>query len=220
MEGRKWTFSNINVTGIVKFIKSISIDKWFLIGAAGLVLILCSDRSCQGDSSKNSTGSNNTGSSGVFMGGEETGSYSTYGNNTTYMNELDKYTASLEEKLENMLMSVEGAGKVKVMITLKNTSTKEVLMEEPYSESNVTEKDGDGGSRDTNEKNQDYNVIYKEDGSGTSIPFVVSEHSPKVEGVAVVAEGGDSALVKEKITGIIKALFDIEINKIAVGKMK
>ena len=28
------------------------------------------------------------------------------------------------------------------------------------------------------------------------------------------------AVVKEKITGIIKALFGIEINKIAVGKMK
>ena len=133
---------------------------------------------------------------------------------------MDAYTQNLEKELESILSSVDGAGKVRVMITLKNTSTKEVLMEEPYSESNVTEHDGDGGSRDSNEKSQDYHVIYKESSDGTMIPFVVSEISPQVEGVAVVAEGGDSAVVKEKITGIIKALFGIEINKIAVGKMK
>ena len=93
-------------------------------------------------------------------------------------------------------------------------------MEEPYSKSSVTEEDGDGGSRDTDEVSQDYNVIYSEGSDGTTIPFVISENSPQIEGVAVVAQGGDSAVVKEKITGIIKALFGIEINKIAVGKMK
>ena len=146
----------------------------------------------------------------------------TYESFRKYMDMVMAYasTLSLEKELESILSSVDGAGKVQVMITLKNTSTKEVLMEEPYSESNVTEHDGDGGSRDTNEKSQDYHVIYKESSDGTMIPFVVSEISPQVEGVAVVAEGGDSAVVKEKITGIIKALFGIEINKIAVGKMK
>ena len=48
----------------------------------------------------------------------------------------------------------------------------------------------------------------------------MSNFMPEVEGVAIIAEGGDSPVVKEKITGIIKALFGIEINKIAVGKMK
>lgn len=217
MENRKWTFGeNMNLNGIMKIVKSISLDKWFLIGAAGLVLVFCSE-SCQGDSSAENSGNNGT---SLFSTSDSSPENSNGSRDTdTYMNELDRYTQALEEKLENILMSVEGAGNVQVMITMKNTSTKEVLMEEPYSQSNVTEQDGDGGSRDTSEINQDYNVIYEE-GDGTTMPFVVSELSPKVEGVAVVAEGGDSAVVKEKITGIIKALFDIEINKIAVGKMK
>lgn len=217
----KWTFRNINVSGIIKVVKGISLDKWFLIGAAGLVLVLCSDSSCQGNSVANENGSDSK--TGLFGADEKSGyeiNNSDNNNSIDYMSELDTYTAALEKKLGNILMSVEGAGKVQVMITLKNTSTKEVLMEEPYSESNVNEKDGDGGSRDKSDKNQDYHVIYKEDGNGTLIPFVVSEYSPQVEGVAVVAQGGDSAVVKEKITGIIKALFGIEINKIAVGKMK
>ena len=219
MEGKKWTFSNININGIIKVIKSISLDKWILIGSAGLLLVLCSD-SCQGSNKVDENNTNNIGNTSLFGSSDEVKSNGESSLTADYMSELDKYTVALEDKLKNILMSVEGAGKVQVMITLKNTSTKEVLMEEPYSQSNVTEKDGDGGSRDTNEKSQDYHVIFKEDGNGTSIPFVISEFSPKVEGVAVVAEGGDSSLVKEKITGIIKALFDIEINKIAVGKMK
>lgn len=216
MEGKKkWTF---DISEIKKIIKSISIDKWILIGAAGIVLVLCSD-SCNGSGATNDDTGNNAGAK-MLSGQQEESTITENISYETYVNDMDAYTQNLEKELESILSSVDGAGKVRVMITLKNTSTKEVLMEEPYSESNVTEHDGDGGSRDTNEKSQDYHVIYKESSDGTMIPFVVSEISPQVEGVAVVAEGGDSAVVKEKITGIIKALFGIEINKIAVGKMK
>ncbi|MBQ2745980.1 MAG: hypothetical protein IJF37_10270 [Lachnospiraceae bacterium] len=216
MEGKKkWTF---DISEIKKIIKSISIDKWILIGAAGIVLVLCSD-SCNGSGATNDDTGNNAGAK-MLSGQQEESTITENISYETYVNDMDAYTQNLEKELESILSSVDGAGKVRVMITLKNTSTKEVLMEEPYSESNVTEHDGDGGSRDSNEKSQDYHVIYKESSDGTMIPFVVSEISPQVEGVAVVAEGGDSAVVKEKITGIIKALFGIEINKIAVGKMK
>ncbi len=216
MEGKKkWTF---DISEIKKIIKNISIDKWILIGAAGIVLVLCSD-SCSGSGATNDDTGNNAGAK-MLSGQQEESTITENISYETYVNDMDAYTQNLEKELESILSSVDGAGKVQVMITLKNTSTKEVLMEEPYSESNVTEHDGDGGSRDTNEKSQDYHVIYKESSDGTMIPFVVSEISPQVEGVAVVAEGGDSAVVKEKITGIIKALFGIEINKIAVGKMK
>lgn len=216
MEGKKkWTF---DISEIKKIIKSISIDKWILIGAAGIVLVLCSD-SCNGSGATNDDTGNNAGAK-MLSGQQEESTITENISYETYVNDMDAYTQNLEKELESILSSVDGAGKVRVMITLKNTSTKEVLMEEPYSESNITEHDGDGGSRDSNEKSQDYHVIYKESSDGTMIPFVVSEISPQVEGVAVVAEGGDSAVVKEKITGIIKALFGIEINKIAVGKMK
>ena len=41
-----------------------------------------------------------------------------------------------------------------------------------------------------------------------------------VEGVSVVAEGGDSALVQKNISEVIQALFGIEAHKIKVVKMK
>lgn len=198
----------LDFTNIKKIIKTITIDKWLIMGAAGIVLVLCSD-SCQSSYSDKDGKENITGNINA---------YSSVTENTDI--DVDAYVENLEKRLEDMLCSVEGAGKVKVMITLKSTSKKEILTEEPYTEKRISEDDGDGGRRDTYEKSQDYNVIFQDDADGGTIPFVVSESSPKVEGVAVIAVGGDSPVVKEKITNIIKALFGIEINKIAVGKMK
>ena len=212
---KKWNF---NISEYKKIIKNISIDKWLLMGVAGIVLVLCSD-SCNSNAGNNngieSNSVNNSESNGSV-----TGNIDNLSEMDSYLIDMNTYKKQLEEELKEILSSVEGAGNVQVMITFKSSSKKEVLMEEPYTESSLEESDGDGGSRKTSESIKDYTVIYSEDGNGTVIPFVISETSPKVEGVAVVAEGGDKAVVKEKITGIIKALFGIEINKIAVGKMK
>ena len=40
-----------------------------------------------------------------------------------------------------------------------------------------------------------------------------------MEGVTVLAQGGDSPVLKKNITEVIEALFDIEPHKIKVAKM-
>ena len=197
MENKK--ASLLSLKGILK---NITIEKWLLIGGAGIVLILCSD-SCSGKKSEE----NKSVTEGNVNAGEGT---------------LDsqEYVDALEDKLESLIRKIDGAGDVKVMITVKSTSTKEVLKEDSVSEKELKETDSNGGNRDSYEVSKDEKVILNEEGNSVKSPFVVSEANPEVEGVAVVAQGGDSPVVKEKITGIIKALFGIEINKIAVGKMK
>lgn len=185
---------------LMNVIKNISIEKWLLIGGAGIVLILCSDVF--------STGSNNE------------GKIQAINNSYENVNDTDEYVSGLENKLESIISKVDGVGNVQVMITVKNTSTKEVLKENDISEKKLKEGDSSGGSRDSYEQSKDESVIYNEEDNSEKSPFVVSNYMPEVEGVAVIAKGGDNPAVKEKITGIIKALFGIEINKIAVGKMK
>ena len=189
-----------DILSLKNLLKNITIEKWLLIGGCGIVLILCSD-SCTGTKRKD----DNSSSSEEMV---------------TDNDNWSEYVASLERKLENIISKIDGAGNVQVMITVKNTSTKEVLTEDSLSEKKLNEKDSDGGVRDSYEISKDENVVVSEEGNSVKKPFVVSELTPEVEGVAVIAQGGDSPIVKEKITGIIKALFGIEINKIAVGKMK
>ena len=191
-----------NLLPLKSILKNITIEKWLLIGGAGIILILCSDGfgTKKSEDKKTTTEIDNDISLGV--------------------NNSDEYVEALENKLEKLIENIDGAGKVEVMITIKSTSTKEVLTEDSVSEKELNEADSNGGSRESYEVSKDEKVVLNEEGNSVKSPFVVSETNPKVEGVAVIVQGGDSPIVKEKITGIIKALFGIEINKIAVGKMK
>lgn len=49
---------------------------------------------------------------------------------------------------------------------------------------------------------------------------MVKTKQPLIEGVVVVAQGGDRAEVRQNITEAVMALFDIEPNKIKIVKMK
>ena len=192
-----------NVLPLKSIIKNITVEKWLLIGGAGIMLILCSD-SCGGKGTDKKEEIATEVDDDIGTGSADS----------------EKYVKNLEKKLEELIEDIDGAGDVEVMITVKNSSTKEVLRESDISENKLLETDSSGGSRDSNETIKDENVVLTEEGNSIKSPFVISEAAPQVEGVAVIANGGDSPVVKEKITGIIKALFGIEINKIAVGKMK
>ena len=50
-------------------------------------------------------------------------------------------------------------------------------------------------------------------------PYVTKEVLPKVEGVLVVAEGGDDPRVISDISDTVMALFRVEAHKIKVVKM-
>lgn len=124
----------------------------------------------------------------------------------------EEYIANLEKKLKDILRGVEGVGSVDVFISYKASSEKVILKETPYEKSETMESDGDGGERVIVSEVSDEQVIY----DSTDEPYLIKTILPQVTGVAVVAEGGESPVVKEKINNIIKALFDIEVNKIAV----
>jgi len=108
------------------------------------------------------------------------------------------YAADLEKKLTDILSNVQGVGSVFVMITLRESE--ELIVE-----------------KDTEEKRQQ--TIY-ETKDHTSVPYVIKTVFPKVEGVAVIAEGAENGSVKKNITEIVQALFDVELHKIKVTGSK
>ncbi len=129
----------------------------------------------------------------------------------------DVYRVSLENELTEMLESMEGVGKVKVMITLKDSG--ESVVEKDHSDSNSTseETDKEGGSRSQTELQSEETTVYADNESG--MPFVSKEKKPAVEGVLVLAEGGGDTAVKQNISDAVLALFNVEAHKIKVVKM-
>lgn len=118
--------------------------------------------------------------------------------------------AALERRLEETLSLVDGAGRVRVMITLKDNGAR--VVEKDTSRQTGAGLSGEG----TTEVSE--SSVFERTGDGEQ-PFVSNELTPQVEGVLVVAEGGGDSLVKQNILQSIMSLFPLEAHKITIVKM-
>lgn len=132
---------------------------------------------------------------------------------------LQGYTKQMEHTLEEILSTMEGAGKVKVMITLKASEETVIEKDTVRQRSGTTEVDSEGGSRNTSDISDSEETVYTSTQGGTDAPFVKQIISPQIEGVVVSAQGGNNKTVIKNITEAIQALFGVEVHKIKVIKM-
>ncbi|MCI9314539.1 MAG: stage III sporulation protein AG [Lachnospiraceae bacterium] len=132
----------------------------------------------------------------------------------------DSYAGYWEEKLEEALRFVEGVGKVRVLITVRESEQKIVEKDGPETYSDTSEKDAAGGSRIAGESRIEKSTVYTTDESGRNVPYVTMTIPPAVEGVVVIAQGAQKQSVQENIIEAIQVLFDIDANKIKIVKMK
>ena len=125
------------------------------------------------------------------------------------------YAAAMEKRLKHVLGQMEGVGETEVMITLSDSGETIVQKEQ---RNRIEESDAGGGTRTTTEQETEETTVYVENGSEKQ-PYVTKEVLPKVEGVLVVAEGGDDPRVISDISDTVMALFRVEAHKIKVVKM-
>lgn len=144
---------------------------------------------------------------------EETGQSEKFG-------DAEEYESYMENKLEQAISAMEGAGKVKVMVTVNTSRELVVEKDVPITRNGTQESDSEGGNRNISEWKQEEETVYTRQNDGSSTPYVVKTLQPLIEGVVVVAQGGDRPEVRRNITEAIVALFDIEPHKIKVVKMK
>ena len=113
----------------------------------------------------------------------------------TSENEIERYVNGLEEKLENCLKKIDGAGDVKVIISV--ASGKEQII--------ATEKRTDGGGN-----------VFEEPVMVGGKPFVVKESYPSIVGVVIVAEGANNLSVKMNVLSAAKVFLSIDESRIKV----
>lgn len=128
------------------------------------------------------------------------------------------YEKYLEEKTARVLEDVEGVGEVTVMITLKSDGQKIIEKDQSSSSQATEEEDSSGGTRSVEDQSSDKTSIYEQAADGSSVPYVSKELAPEVEGVVVIADGGDNAVVAQNITEAVQALFGVEAHKIKIMK--
>ncbi len=133
-------------------------------------------------------------------------------------NTMEASKDEIERKLEDILEKIDGAGDVKVMITYQDSGTQVVEKDKNTSENSLEESDSTGGVRSTKEQQLQESTVYEKADAGNT-PFVSKELLPKVEGILIVASGGDNQKVKQNISEAVLALFQVEAHRIKIVKM-
>ena len=132
----------------------------------------------------------------------------------------ESYEVQLENRIRDLLKSVEGVGKVDVMVVLKSSGEKVLRVDRSLTSNTTQEKDSGGGTRDvTSSQSQESTVLSGNSGGGSGNgPVVQKELSPEISGIIISAEGGGSPQVKAEISEAMEALFGLPAHKIKVLK--
>lgn len=172
---------------LMDFLKKMDKTKWMILGLGGILLLVIA------------LPVNNTG-----VKEDEVFSESLEENEQE--ESVKDYEKKLAAKLEEALASMDGAGKVRVMITFQDSGKA------------VVEKDLTKSGTELNSSQYQEASVYEEtDGRQ---PFISQQKLPSIEGVLVIAQGAGNSAVKKDILESVMALFPIEAHKIKIVKMQ
>ena len=113
----------------------------------------------------------------------------------------------LEQRLEGFLSLLDGAGEVKVLLTLAEGTAYEY-------QSDLQET-----SEETRQQMQRETVLV-ERGSGQEEPVVIRSRYPVYRGAVVLCSGADSAVVRLDVVNAVSSVTGLGSDKISVIKMK
>ena len=124
----------------------------------------------------------------------------------------------LEQRLENILETINGVGKVNILIKYSESSTVVAMYNETTSESTTKENDGDGRSKDVKEKENKKEIVYSDE-NGENKPITEKVVMPVIEGAIVTAQGAGNATIKSSIVSAVEAVTGLAVHKIQVFEM-
>lgn len=122
----------------------------------------------------------------------------------------EDYRKMLERELGEIVSSIDGAGSVRIMITMDTTTEDIYAVDRSAGE---TTAGGEQSSASRSEENE-YVIIRGKDGSEQVV--LKKQRMPEIRGVLVVCDGGGSSVTREKITSAVAGALGIARGKVVV----
>lgn len=129
------------------------------------------------------------------------------------------YKQLLQRELEAILSSIEGSGKVTVMLTLEEEGEIVYAINEEVSSRSSREEDSQGGVRTQLDSDSSGQLVIIQTG-GQQEAVVIKVIKPRVRGVLVVATGANNPLIKEKLIHAVQGALAVPAYRITVEKGK
>ncbi|GAV25666.1 stage III sporulation protein AG [Carboxydothermus islandicus] len=130
--------------------------------------------------------------------------------------EINRQEKELAERLEGILGKIAGVGEVAVEVKLLRSSAKEYALNRNAGQKITNETEKSGISRSINENTDQKEVVLIKDREGQESPVLLTEETPVVGGVVVVAEGAGNPALKEKIIQAVASALAVPLHKIEV----
>jgi len=126
---------------------------------------------------------------------------------------------ALEEELEEFLSLVAGAGRVRVMISALGDRETVFAIDSTENRSHIIEEDAQGGTRDQRQYSTQEQTVIITDRNGIDQPLILREISPRVEGIVIIAQGGDDPFVRDALTRAAMAVLGVDAHRVQVLTM-
>ena len=123
---------------------------------------------------------------------------------------------ALEEELEEFLSLVAGAGSVRVMVSKPQGRETVFAVDSTTNRSYTLEEDSQGGSRDHRQFSSTDQTVVITDRNGIDQPLILREIEARIEGIVIIAQGGDDPFVVDALTRAAMAVLGVEAHKIQV----
>jgi len=126
---------------------------------------------------------------------------------------------AMEEELEEFLSLVCGAGRVRVMVSALGGRETVFATDTTSNRSYILEEDAQGGTRDQRQHQTQEQTVIITDRNGLDQPLILREIEPRIEGIVIIAEGGDDPFIRDALTRAAMAVLAVEAHRIQVLAM-
>ncbi len=134
----------------------------------------------------------------------------------TVSSDMARMEKLMEQRLEEVLTQIKGAGEVSVTLFLAAGPEYNYAVNLNTSKRTIEEQDQGGGTRVTTEVNEQSQMVMANQSAAGGAPVVVKETKPEVQGVLVVAEGAADPYLKAMLSRAVQTLMGIPAYRVTV----
>ena len=129
--------------------------------------------------------------------------------------DMETYVQSLENRIERIVSSISGAGKVKILVTLQN-SEEYIYATNSRNNLDTSESYDSSGRKNSDESSDNEEYVMTIDGENGKEALIRTVLSPTVEGVVVVCQGAEKEDVRARIIEAVTTALGISSRRVCV----
>jgi stage III sporulation protein AG len=132
-----------------------------------------------------------------------------------------EYVREMETRISELIAGMQGAGRVRVMITLENAGETVYAQEETR---NVDKREeavpnSQATATTTSQKENVEQRYILVDGENGREALVKTKLEPRIQGVVILCDGADSIKVEQSITHVVTTALNIPTTRVCVAKI-